>query len=229
MTIPYLDPILPLQDRQTFLAERYGFTCTCPLCDFQASLPPTVLTQEATPRKLGDMYDEYVARHMDPLRRETPYAPWTAFKPGGPLPVRAKPFLPSRIQMKNVPHDKVSCLRADIVRELTGMFSEGVESEEWELARETGEHVLGVYVVVYGWRHPLVGEPVPFPPTSPYADGFRDASKAFTSSNYPKSALDNPSSTDLKHRKQENDSCVRYRMLRYMHYGRGNAWRPRQP
>jgi hypothetical protein len=174
------------------------------------------------------MYDAYVARNMDPLRHETPYAPWTAIKPGGPLPARAKPFLPSRVQMKSVPHDKISCLKADVVRELTGMFNEGVESEEWELARETGEHVLGIYVVVYGWRHPLVGESFPFRPTPPSANGLCFASQAYISSNLPKSASDNPSSTGRKHLKRENGSCVRYRMHQYMHYGRGNAWRLRR-
>lgn len=160
VTIPYLDPILPLQDRQTFLQERYGFTCDCYLCKFQQSIPPSVLAQSgtATPEKLSDMFETYVKKRVDVLRCTCPYASFSEFKVGQPLPERSMPLFPSRVLMKAVPVDKLSCLKPDVVKELTSMFAETVEEEQWDLAKRTGEHILVIYGLVYGWRHPLVGE-----------------------------------------------------------------------
>lgn len=39
------------------------------------------------------------------------------------------------------------------------MFEESGAEADWRTACMAGMHVLAIYATVYGWRHPLVGEP----------------------------------------------------------------------
>jgi hypothetical protein len=66
--------------------------------------------------------------------------------------------LPSRVSQEKIPLALISCLRPDLVHELTDMFGETAAGGDWPAACMLGMHVLAIYVAVYGWRYPLVGE-----------------------------------------------------------------------
>ncbi|KAJ9101822.1 hypothetical protein QFC21_003161 [Naganishia friedmannii] len=159
LTIPYIDALLPLQERQTFLQERYGFTCNCTLCKFQKSVSPAVLAQAGTanPEKLSELFTTFVEKHVDVLRVICPYSFISGFKPGEPYPKRSTQFLPGRVTLSKVGVDKLVCFQPDVIKELNLMFSESTENQSWIIARIQGEHILAIYGILYGWRFPLVG------------------------------------------------------------------------
>ncbi|KAJ9122758.1 hypothetical protein QFC24_004188 [Naganishia onofrii] len=159
LTIPYIDAVLPLQERQTFLQERYGFTCECTLCKFQESVSPAVLAHAgtATPEKLSGLFTTYVQKHVDALREICPYSFNSGFRPGEPFPKRSTPYLPGRVTLSNIGVDKLVCLQPDVIKELNLMFEESTADHRWIIARIQGQHILTIYGILYGWRFPLVG------------------------------------------------------------------------
>jgi hypothetical protein len=66
--------------------------------------------------------------------------------------------LPSRVTQEKLSIGSIHCLKPNIVQELTEMFGDASAEGKWQAACMAGMHVLAIYVPVYGWRHPLVGE-----------------------------------------------------------------------
>lgn len=48
--IPYVDPALPFGDRERALDIIYGFSCACPLCDFQRTITPLLSDRDISPQ-----------------------------------------------------------------------------------------------------------------------------------------------------------------------------------
>lgn len=127
---------------------------------------------KTTPPTLQDLTDLFrlsVGPGMVSTIQRRPYAP-RSLTPPPPIPSTSLTsddrshstgtltYLPSRIKIINIPTRLYACLKADNVKELTKVFDDAMHDGEWNIAAPTGSHVLGIYVVVYGWRYPLVGE-----------------------------------------------------------------------
>lgn len=166
MTISYLDPILPVIDRQTYLKERYGFTCTCSLCTSQsqafetgsAPVPPAPapLTQPQ-PDDLSALYRTVVAPAME-LASSLAVQTLQTGSSTSSQPLDALRRLPSRVQPDRLPPSLARCLQPDVVTELVTIFSQLTIEAEWRSAMLPGMHMVAVYATLYGWRHPLTGE-----------------------------------------------------------------------
>lgn len=98
------------------------------------------------------MFTSYVAPSMDRLREDV-----RSLTPTD----RRRAWLPTRPRMDALSRDELACTSAAVVQELTSIFREACERCQWSLARQTGQHVLVIYAVVYGWRYPLVGTSIP--------------------------------------------------------------------
>lgn len=170
VTIPYLDPILPLTDRQTSLRLRYGFKCVCGLCKYQEA--SSASSAAASNNKSGAVKPKPIQqpglKDLDELFQRV-----VARSPGGlfqliagqqqqqqsPARRSSKTLLPSRIRFDAIPAHLQPCLTSDTVKELSGGFQESMHAGgEWDMAATVGAHMLAIYAVVYGWRHPLVGK-----------------------------------------------------------------------
>jgi SET and MYND domain-containing protein len=155
LTITYLDPILPLVERQTFLQQRYGFTCKCPLCTYQESIPPSLRAQAPppTPQALSKLFASVVGPALTQAKGQVA----DLLNGSSALDVLAELGLPTNVKLK-VPHGLLGCLKPEVVTELTSIYSDACAEGEWQVAAVTGCHILGIYVTTYGWRYPLVGE-----------------------------------------------------------------------
>ena len=159
LTIPYLDPILPFHERQMFLQERYGFTCTCSLCTLQTPLP-TPTSHPTMPPRPEDMNRLFqlvigkgIATALANLKTLVTQPGFAVDQLGGfGLP------LPSRISQERLPIGLINCLKPNVVQQLMELFGEATSEGNWQAACMAGMHVLAIYVPVYGWRHPLVGK-----------------------------------------------------------------------
>ena len=159
LTVPYLDPILPHHERQGFLQERYGFSCTCPLCLAQTPLatPTSHPTIQPRPDDLTRLFQRVVGVGIaSGVRTLKTFMPGLTSSPSQWAGFQAP--LPSRIAQEAMPTALSNCLKPDVVREVTAMFEEAAAEADWRAACMAGMHVLAIYTTVYGWRHPLVGK-----------------------------------------------------------------------
>lgn len=159
LTIPYLDTILPHHERQGFLQQRYGFSCTCPLCVAQTPLatPTSHPTIQPRPEDLTRLFQRVVgvglANGVKALKSFTAQArptisQWSNYDHP----------LPSRVSQEALPTGLANCLKPEVVKEVTSMFEEAAGEADWRAACMAGMHVLAIYATAYGWRHPLVGK-----------------------------------------------------------------------
>ncbi|KZT23432.1 SET domain-containing protein [Neolentinus lepideus HHB14362 ss-1] len=134
ITIPYLDPAIPLDARQHQLRSRYGFACTCPLCLFQQSISPIPLAApsdlkslEATLRletKVDDTETLTLSRNWNlPSLQEHLY------------PLLHPAYLPA----------------------LSETFSKASHEGDYPIALESGLTLLAWYATVYPRNYPLIG------------------------------------------------------------------------
>lgn len=131
---------------------RYHFECSCSLCKYQEESSKSGPTKPAAPglKDLDELFQMVVARSAGGLvqllsgQRQSASA--------------RKTTLPSRVQISAIPPRLQPCLTSDTVKDLSSGFQESMHGGEWDVAVKAGAHVLAIYTVVYGWRHPLTGE-----------------------------------------------------------------------
>jgi hypothetical protein len=127
----------------------------CPLCTYQESIPPSVRAQQtfATPQGLSKLFSLVVGQALSNAK-----ATLGINERLNPLKQIGDIHLNPDTGIIRVPPSLLSCLKSETVTELTSIFSEACAGGEWQVASVTGCHILGIYVAVYGWRYPLVGE-----------------------------------------------------------------------
>ncbi|TFK52419.1 hypothetical protein OE88DRAFT_1401683 [Heliocybe sulcata] len=134
ITIPYLDPAIPLDVRQHQLQSRYGFTCTCPLCLFQQSISPVPL---APPTELKTL--EAALR--------------LAIKPEGSEILT----LPRGWDLPSLPERLYPLLHPTYLPALSETFSKASHEGDYLTALESGLTLLALYGTIYPVNYPLIG------------------------------------------------------------------------
>ncbi|PSR71742.1 hypothetical protein PHLCEN_2v12390 [Hermanssonia centrifuga] len=143
ITVPYLDPALPLQTRQSALRANYGFNCMCPLCTFQQTLGPVVPlpSDSKNIRAVEDSLCEYVTSHILQL---DPYG----------IPPSAAETSPG----SGIPSELFCLLNADYLPSLSETFSRSSHEGNYEIALASGRTLLAFYAAIYPRNYPQIGE-----------------------------------------------------------------------
>ncbi|EIN12756.1 SET domain-containing protein [Punctularia strigosozonata HHB-11173 SS5] len=142
VTIPYLDPALPLANRQQITQITYGFICGCPLCTLQASLP-------AVPPPPPRSAQEDISLIDFGLRR-------LVF--GATSDVSLPDTVPP---LNDLPPNLLAVLHESYLPALSAAFSTAshdVESADiLATALQTGQTILALYLLLYPRNYPQIG------------------------------------------------------------------------
>ncbi|EPQ54614.1 hypothetical protein GLOTRDRAFT_42690 [Gloeophyllum trabeum ATCC 11539] len=134
ITIPYLDPAIPLDVRQHQLQSRYGFKCNCVACTFQRKINPVPFP---SPEDLKGL--EAILRQRIQLTGVHSHA------------------LSSRYLLPQLPPDLFPLLHDSYLPSLSEAFSKTSHDGEYALALEAGLTLLGLYSMIYPRNYPLIG------------------------------------------------------------------------
>lgn len=142
ITLPYLDPALPLTTRQDALRINYGFQCNCALCTYQTSisplppLPQNTQSVSALELQLCDFVTRNVVS-LDPQRNITV------------TDINTARF--------SLPKELHTLLNPDYLPSLSEEFSRTSHEGEASKALSHGRILLALYAVIYPSRYPQIG------------------------------------------------------------------------
>lgn len=145
ITIPYLDPALPLDTRTDALRMNYGFTCGCEFCSFQ--------------RQLGSIKPlpadaSLVHALEDKLRAHVAARSPNTDSHGPSSPSNATPWV-------DLPADLYPLFNEGYLPQLSETFSRTSHEGEYEAALSSGRTLSAYYAVVYPPNYPQIGAFIP--------------------------------------------------------------------
>ncbi|TFY80212.1 hypothetical protein EWM64_g3797 [Hericium alpestre] len=140
ITIPYLDPALPLDDRQRALQANYGFTCSCALCKFEEHMDPG----DPSTIEEGLMGSSEISRWLQEYTD---------------CILTRRPTYSDRLRVyEDIPEALRVFFHPSVVPKLSEMFSETSHEGPFEKALNVGHVLLAVYILVYPPNYPQTGE-----------------------------------------------------------------------
>ncbi|KAA1469842.1 SET domain-containing protein [Dentipellis sp. KUC8613] len=136
VSIPYLDPALPLADRQRDLQMSYGFSCRCALCAFQKqiSIPDGSVNSESLIKATRHLH-EYTGCDL-------------AHMPA---------MLEKLRDYNDIPEDLWPFFDRSVIPALSEPFSQASHDGSYDVALRTGQTLLAVYLLVYPPNFPQTG------------------------------------------------------------------------
>ncbi|KAG1719242.1 uncharacterized protein EDB91DRAFT_1181778 [Suillus paluster] len=131
--IPYVDPAL-IESRQQIFKFTYGFSCTCPSCNFINTLGaiPSLPVSEAALAKLDDNLLTFCI-------------------PSGDIALLASSALPE------LPENLHLVLHESYLSRLTDAFSKASHEGSYRVALDVGLTVLAMYLLIYPENYPQIG------------------------------------------------------------------------
>ncbi|CCL99706.1 uncharacterized protein FIBRA_01728 [Fibroporia radiculosa] len=137
ITIPYLDPALPLHTRQEALRLNYGFTCTCPLCSWAGHLDPAPPPARGS-AELAILESQLCALSLGDADR------------AAKLPMERDFF-------RRLPETLVVFLHETYLPSISEVFSKASHEGEYEQALSVGRTLLALYALLYPSNYPQIG------------------------------------------------------------------------
>ncbi|KAI0057828.1 SET domain-containing protein [Artomyces pyxidatus] len=131
--IPYIDPALPLEDRDRALDVSYGFRCTCPLCTFQRHIKPST-----DPTNLTSAM---------PLLKEFT----------GCFLTQSPPRQDTLREFNAIPEALHSLFNSTILPNLAEAFSQASHNGSYATALDEGLNLLALYILIYPPNYPQTG------------------------------------------------------------------------
>lgn len=134
--IPYVDPAL-MESRQQIFEFTYGFSCTCPSCNFISTLGsiPSLPDSEATLAELDSTLQSFCF-------------------PSGDADDRT---LLVGLTLPDLPENLHPVLRESYLLRLTDAFSISSHEGSYHVALDVGLTVLAVYLLIYPENYPQIG------------------------------------------------------------------------
>lgn len=134
--IPYVDPAL-MESRQQIFEFTYGFSCTCPSCNFISTLGsiPSLPDSEATLAELDSTLQSFCF-------------------PSGDADDRT---LLVGLTLPDLPENLHPVLRESYLLRLTDAFSRSSHEGSYHVALDVGLTVLAVYLLIYPENYPQIG------------------------------------------------------------------------
>ena len=143
MTVPYLDPALPLSTRKAALQANYGFICVCPLCTFQERISPVPpLPTDAT--ELVGLEDKLCMHVTSQIISLDAHRPPFALKD-------------DKLPWGNLPADLHTLLDEKYLPQLSEAFSKASHEGQYATALRSGRTLLAYYAVTYSLNYPQIG------------------------------------------------------------------------
>ncbi|KAG2135011.1 hypothetical protein BD769DRAFT_447238 [Suillus cothurnatus] len=134
--IPYVDPAL-IESRQQIFELTYGFSCTCPSCNFISTLGsiPSLPVSEAALAELDNTLQTFCF-------------------PSGDID---DPTLLVGFSLPDLPENLHPVLRESYLLRLTDAFSISSHEGSYHIALDVGLTVLAVYLLIYPENYPQTG------------------------------------------------------------------------
>ncbi|KAG2155164.1 uncharacterized protein EDB93DRAFT_1131585 [Suillus bovinus] len=134
--IPYVDPAL-IESRQQIFELTYGFSCTCPSCNFISTLGsiPPLPGSEAALAKLDNALQTFCF----------------------PSPDIDDHTLLVGCSLPDLPENLHRVLRESYLSRLTDAFSKSSHEGSYHVALNVGLTVLAVYILIYPENYPQIG------------------------------------------------------------------------
>ncbi|KAJ3556198.1 hypothetical protein NM688_g2159 [Phlebia brevispora] len=137
ITVPYLDPALPLETRMNALRMNYGFSCTCPLCTFQGR--PGLTKSLPLASELGALEDvlrKYVeSRSSDnQFNVDSNRHPWAG-----------------------IPNQLPALFHEAYLPQLAETFSRTSHEGDYGTALDSGRTLAAYYALIYPSNYPQIG------------------------------------------------------------------------
>ena len=129
-----MDPALPLGDRERALDVIYGFSCSCPLCDFQRTITPLLSDDGISPQTRQHLLE------FTQCLTNVAHTHWDTLQD----------FL-------RVPALLHSLFHSSILPSLAESFSSKSHGPEPESALYDGLTLLGLYRLIYPPNYPQIG------------------------------------------------------------------------
>ncbi|KAF8270855.1 hypothetical protein EI94DRAFT_1722076 [Lactarius quietus] len=132
--IPYVDPALPFGDREQALDLIYGLSCSCPLCDFQRSITPSLSDGDISPQNRQHLLEftqcltNVAHTHRDTLQ-----------------------------DISEIPASLHFLFHPSILPRLSESFSSKSHGQAPESALYDGLTLLGLYRLIYPPNYPQIG------------------------------------------------------------------------
>ncbi|KAG8753301.1 hypothetical protein FRC14_006181 [Serendipita sp. 396] len=133
ITIPYLDPALPLIERRNRLQQAYGFICDCPRCMIEGRMahPSDPVPNESL------LQEELISYALPQLRIHD---------------------LRTTLELlKSLPRHLWSIRNPDFIKHLTETFENQSHDGPYEDAWRSGKALLALCLILYPRYHPLTG------------------------------------------------------------------------
>ncbi|KAH9936369.1 SET domain-containing protein [Fomitopsis serialis] len=137
VTIPYLDPALPVETRQQALQSNYGFSCSCPTCCIVERVHPM-----PPPRQGSTEMDDLESA----LRRY-------ALSDAG----RVAELREDSVLLQEMPVELAPVLHESYLPQLSETFSRTSHEGPYTEALSTGLTLLALYSLVYPANYPQIG------------------------------------------------------------------------
>jgi SET and MYND domain-containing protein len=134
--IPYVDPAL-IESRQQIFKFTYGFSCTCPSCNFISTLDsiPSLPVSEAALAELDNTLQTFCF-------------------PSGDID---DPTLLVGLSLPDLPENLHPVFRESYLLRLTDAFSISSHEGSYHIALDVGLTVLAVYLLIYPENYPQTG------------------------------------------------------------------------
>ncbi|KAG0697631.1 hypothetical protein DFH29DRAFT_811458 [Suillus ampliporus] len=134
--IPYVDPALT-ESRQQIFKFTYGFSCTCPSCNFINTLGviPSLPVSEAALAELDNHLQAFCI-------------------PSGDI---ADHTLLTGLALPELPEDLHLVLHESYLSRLTDAFSKASHEGHYHIALDVGLTVLAMYLLIYPENYPQIG------------------------------------------------------------------------
>jgi hypothetical protein len=131
-----VDPAL-IESRQQIFELTYGFSCTCPSCNFISTLGsiPSLPVSEAALQKLDNTLQKHCFLSSD-IDDSTPFVGLT---------------------LPDLPENLHPVLRESYLSRLTDTFSRSSHEGSYHVALDVGLTVLAVYLLIYPKNYPQIG------------------------------------------------------------------------
>ncbi|KAI0315809.1 SET domain-containing protein [Amylostereum chailletii] len=135
ITIPYIDPALPSQDRDRALKINYDFTCDCPLCVFQRKVDVSRPIEGSDLQRARALLISFTGCNI-------------AQPP--PNPVHLQDF-------SKVPDALLPFLHPSVLPDLSEVFSRTSHDGSLDIALDVGQTLLAIYFLIYPPNYPQTG------------------------------------------------------------------------
>ena len=144
LTIPYLDPCLPLATRKNALKLNYGFICTCSLCTFQQTIEP--LSPLPSNSDVIATLEQQLCRYIsDELMCQDIQSPTSAI------------VLDGDNFRHTLPEELHPLLNPEYLPSLSETFSRASHEGDIKKALSSGKTLLAFYILLYPKNYPQTG------------------------------------------------------------------------